>query len=95
MDAISILSGTSTKKLWLPQVPHSATRLHKRNHGAMSPWHVVLVALAGWLNREQQKVIEYLKEENRVLSVGESCGDTTGPYSARVRDLSRHLHVRI
>jgi hypothetical protein len=33
---------------------------------AMSPWHVVLVALAGWLNREQQKVIEYLKEENRV-----------------------------
>jgi putative transposase len=33
----------------------------------MSPWHVVLVALAGWLNREQQKVIEYLKEENRAL----------------------------
>jgi transposase InsO family protein len=33
----------------------------------MSPWHVVLVALAGWLNREQQKTIEYLKEENRVL----------------------------
>jgi putative transposase len=33
----------------------------------MSPWHVVVVALAGWLNREQQKVIEYLKEENRVL----------------------------
>ena len=33
----------------------------------MSPWHVLLVALAGWLNREQQKVIEYLKEENRVL----------------------------
>jgi putative transposase len=40
---------------------------HKRNHDGMSPWHVVLVALAGWLNREQQKVIEYLKEENRVL----------------------------
>jgi hypothetical protein len=33
----------------------------------MSPWHVVLVALAGWLNREQQKIVEYLKEENRVL----------------------------
>jgi len=28
-------------------------------------------------------------------SVGESRGDTTGPYSARARDLSRHLHVRI
>jgi hypothetical protein len=33
----------------------------------MSPWHVVLVALAGWLHREQQKAIEYLKEENRAL----------------------------
>jgi hypothetical protein len=33
----------------------------------MSPWHVVRVALAGWLNREQQKAIEYLKAENRVL----------------------------
>jgi putative transposase len=39
----------------------------QRNHDAMSPWHVVLVALAGWLNREQQKIIEYLKEGNRVL----------------------------
>jgi hypothetical protein len=42
-------------------------RRHKRNHDAMSHWHVVLVALAGWLNQEQQKVIKYLKEENRVL----------------------------
>lgn len=33
----------------------------------MSPLHVVLVALAGWINREQQKIIDYLKEENRVL----------------------------
>jgi len=27
----------------------------------------MLVALAGWLNRHQQAVIEYLKEENAVL----------------------------
>ena len=33
----------------------------------MSLWPVVLVALAGWLNREQQKTIDYLKEENRAL----------------------------
>ena len=33
----------------------------------MSPWQIVLVSLAGWLNREQSKVIDYLKEENRVL----------------------------
>ena len=25
-----------------------------------------LLALAGWMNREQQDVIEYLREENRV-----------------------------
>ena len=27
----------------------------------------LIVCIAGWLNREQQKVIEYLKAENRVL----------------------------
>ena len=27
----------------------------------------MLVALSGWMNRQQQEVIEYLKEENRVL----------------------------
>jgi putative transposase len=30
-------------------------------------WHMLLVALAGWMNRQQQEVIEYLKEENRIL----------------------------
>jgi len=30
-------------------------------------WHFLLVALAGWMNRQQQEVIQYLKEENRVL----------------------------
>ena len=30
--------------------------------------HIFLVCLlAGWLNREQQKILEYLQEENRVL----------------------------
>ena len=28
---------------------------------------VLLVTLAGWVNRHQQHVIEYLVEENRVL----------------------------
>lgn len=30
-------------------------------------WHFVVVALAGWINREQQQVVDYLKEESRVL----------------------------
>ncbi len=32
-----------------------------------SPLHFVLLMLAGWVNRHQEDVIEYLKEENRVL----------------------------
>ena len=31
------------------------------------PFHFVLVALAGWLNRHQQDVIDYLFAENRIL----------------------------
>jgi hypothetical protein len=31
------------------------------------PWHFIIVALAGWLNRQQQDVIAYLKTENRIL----------------------------
>ncbi len=31
------------------------------------PWMFLVVTLAGWLQRRQQEVIEYLREENRVL----------------------------
>lgn len=31
------------------------------------PWQLLLVSLAGWINSNQQRVIEYLREENRVL----------------------------
>ena len=31
------------------------------------PFAMLLVMLAGWINRQQQDVIEYLKEENRIL----------------------------
>jgi hypothetical protein len=33
----------------------------------LSPLRLLLVTLAGWANRHQQQVIEYLVEENRVL----------------------------
>jgi len=33
----------------------------------LHPWQIVVIALAGWINRQQLEVIEYLKEENRVL----------------------------
>jgi len=31
------------------------------------PWQLMLISLAGWLNRHQQAVIDYIKEENRIL----------------------------
>jgi len=30
-------------------------------------WQILVVTFAGWLNRQQQDVVEYLQEENRVL----------------------------
>ena len=33
----------------------------------IQPFHLLLFALAGWLNRHQQAVIDYLIEGNRVL----------------------------
>jgi hypothetical protein len=33
----------------------------------VTPWHFILAVLAGWVHREQLKVIEYLQAENRAL----------------------------
>jgi len=33
----------------------------------LQPWQILVAALAGWIGREQDAVIEYLREENRVL----------------------------
>lgn len=33
----------------------------------LEPWQLYLVILAGWMNRQQQFVIEYLRTENQVL----------------------------
>ena len=34
---------------------------------ALQPWQILVAALAGWISREQDAVIEYLREETRVL----------------------------
>jgi hypothetical protein len=39
----------------------------------MDPFRLLLISLAGWMNQQQQEVIEYLQEENRVLR--EQLGD--------------------
>jgi len=33
----------------------------------LNPWQFLLIALAGWINREHLAIIEYLAAENRVL----------------------------
>ena len=33
----------------------------------MRPWTVLLIMMAGWMNRHQQDMIEYLREENKIL----------------------------
>jgi hypothetical protein len=34
---------------------------------ALDPFRFVLITVAGWMNQRQSHVIEYLREENRVL----------------------------
>ena len=33
----------------------------------LRPWQLLVVAAAGWINRDQHAIISYLQEENRVL----------------------------
>src|SRR5258707_7896758 len=35
--------------------------------GVLDPFRFVLIAVAGWMNQRQMQVIDYLREENRVL----------------------------
>ncbi len=38
----------------------------------LHPWHVLLLAIASIVNREQAQIIDYLKAENRVVVTRES-----------------------
>jgi len=33
----------------------------------LNPWTFTVVAIAGWMNRQQQQVIDYLRTENLIL----------------------------
>jgi putative transposase len=47
------------------------------------PLQFLFVALAGWVNRQQRDVIDYLQEENRVLR------EQLGPRRLRFTDAQR------
>ncbi len=53
----------------------------------MDAFKLILVSLAGWMNREQQHVIEYLQEEIRVLK--EQQGEGRPKFTDEQRRLAR------
>jgi transposase InsO family protein len=55
----------------------------------LNPFQFVVIVLAGWMNQRQQNVIEYLREENRVLR--EQLGDRRLRFTD---DQRRRLAVR-
>ena len=33
----------------------------------LQPWQILVAAMAGWITRQHEAAVEYLREENRVL----------------------------
>jgi hypothetical protein len=53
------------------------------------PWQILVAAMAGWITRQQDAVIDYLREENRVLK------EQLGRKKLRLTDAQRRrLAVR-
>src|SRR3954471_18728680 len=67
----------------------------------LDPFPFLLVAVAGWMNQHQQQIIEYLREENRVLR--EQLGDRRLRFTddqrrrlaARAKGLGRRLLAEV
>ena len=55
----------------------------------LHPWQFLLITVAGWINRHQQDVIDYLVEENRVLK-----GQLRGRRLRLTDDERRRLAVK-
>ena len=55
----------------------------------LHPWQLLVITLAGWINRRQQQVIDYLVEENRILK-----GQLRGRRVRLTGDERRRLAVK-
>jgi hypothetical protein len=51
----------------------------------LDPFRFVLIAVAGWMNQRQPRIIDYLREENRVLR------EQLGGRQLRLNDDQRRL----
>ena len=51
----------------------------------LHPWKILVAAMAGWITRQQDAAIEYLREENRVLKqqLGPEMGNWRDPRMVR------------
>ena len=66
---------------------------------AIQPWEFVIVVVAGWVNRREQAVIDYLIEENHILLIAielstrriQIAGITPQPDSAFMMQVGRNL----
>jgi len=54
----------------------------------LQPFHLILLMFAGWVNRHQLDVVDYLQEENRVLK------ERLGGRRIRFTDVERHRLAR-
>jgi putative transposase len=67
----------------------------------LDPFSFVLMSIAGWMNRHQQQVIEYLIEENRVLreQIGSKrmrfTDDQRRRLAAKAKELGRKLLAQV
>ena len=68
---------------------------------SLSPLEFMVIALAGWMNHRQQNVIEYLREENRVLREQRGnrrlrfTDDQRRRLAARAKGLGRKLLIEV
>jgi putative transposase len=67
----------------------------------LDPFRFVVIAVAGWMNQRQLQMIEYLREENRVLreQLGERrlriTDDQRRRLAAKVKGLARKLLAEV
>src|SRR6202049_932622 len=67
----------------------------------VDPFRFILIAVGGWMNRHQLQIIDYLREENRVLR--EQLGgrrvrfndDQRGRLAAKAKGLGRKILVEV
>ena len=55
----------------------------------------LLIAVAGWMSRHQQAVIEYLQEENRILLEVPVCSFHSRPLGVFERPAAAHGFVEL